>query len=103
MRREGSPLEGPPGGDEQPAVGAPGHVRDAELVPRDSLLELAVVGAPDLREVQLRVMKIFWRIKINLNNIFGFTNLPVLTLMSLSALLLASQSPLGENFTLDTA
>ena len=52
MRREGSPLEGPPGGDEQPAVGAPGHVRDAELVPRDRLLELAVVGAPDLGEVQ---------------------------------------------------
>ena len=39
------------GGNQQPGVRTPGHVRDPELVARDRLLELPVVGAPHLDQL----------------------------------------------------
>ena len=75
-------------------VWAPGHVRYTKFVPRDGFLKLAIIGTLDHRWCS------------------GFYPMPDLTwlaidlpqiLISLSALLLASHSPLGENLTLDTA
>ena len=74
-------------------VWAPGHVRYTKFVPRDGFLKLAIIGTLDHRWCS------------------GFCPMPNLTwlwhlpqiLISLSALLLASHSPLGENLTLDTA
>ena len=39
------------GADEESGIAGPSHIRDAELVAGDGLLELSVVGAPDLDEL----------------------------------------------------
>ena len=77
------------GGDQEPGVRAPGHIRYPQLVARDGLLKLAIVCSPHLRNCLLLLSNHTLYVHVTFN--------------SLSALLLASHSPLGENLTLDTA
>ena len=77
------------GGDQESGVRAPGNIGYSQLVTRDGLLKLAIVCSPHLRSCLLLLSN---------NTLYVYV-----TFNSLSALLLASHSPLGENLTLDTA